>query len=119
MGWIIWATTLNSLNLSFFLRTILDPFVYVAIPLLVLSGWKVPLSVTANRRLADLSYPLYLFHAPILILVLSLLYTVLPKFPQAPAVLLASASCLLLSGTIGVTLERFFLELRRNSQKNG
>ena len=113
IAWIAWATTLLSLQLSLFLRTVLDPFVYVAIPLLVLAGWKAPASPKLLKWLADLSYPLYLLHAPILNIVVALLYTYLTFLSQVPIAMIAGAVCLLVGGTVGVKLERYFLGLRK------
>ena len=65
------------------------------------------------RFLGDLSYPLYLFHLP----VLALLEVTFVRFHFLPApvftYLILSVVTLLFCGTIGVWLERFFLAWRR------
>lgn len=109
--WIGWATTLIFLEAPLIFRLLLDPFAYLAIPLLVLANWKAPVSPFWVRWLADLSYPLYLFHIPLLVFFISALYSW--QAPQQQlAVVCAMALAFTLSGTIGVALERKFMRLK-------
>lgn len=110
--WIIWANTLAYLELSLIARIILNPFSYIIVPLLVLANWRVPTNPESTRWFADVSYPLYLFHGPILALVSSIIFTFHPSTPALWTALVSGASALAISGTIGVWLERRFMKIR-------
>jgi peptidoglycan/LPS O-acetylase OafA/YrhL len=62
---------------------------------------------------ADLSYPLYLMHGPLLVFLVSLLRTKFPSAPSWMTVLISGLVTLMIAATAGVKIERFFLALRK------
>lgn len=114
--WMGWATTLLFLEVPLLFRLVLDPFGYLAIPLLVLSNWKAPVPRSWERWLADLSYPLYLFHIPLLVVSICALHT-WQGADQQLAGTCAMTLTLAVCGTIGVTLEKKFLGLKAKSAR--
>jgi peptidoglycan/LPS O-acetylase OafA/YrhL len=113
VGWISWSITLQVCDQSLFWRTVLNPFGYIAIPLLVLAPWKTPISGNANHWFADLSYPLYLLHVPLLYLTIFSIHLLSPQLGRITTVSIAAATALIISGTIGVSIERIFLTKKR------
>jgi peptidoglycan/LPS O-acetylase OafA/YrhL len=113
LGWMATSTTLSFLNVSLLGRVVLNPLVWLAVPLMVMADWRIALKPSGVAWFADLSYPLYLMHGPLLVFLASLLRT---KFSSAPAwmvVLISSVVTFMIAATAGVTLERFFLNLRK------
>jgi len=113
LGWIAASTTLSFLNVSLLGRVVLNPFVWVGVPLMVLADWRISLKPSGVAWFADLSYPLYLMHGPLLVFLVSLLRTTFPSAPAWMTVLISGLVTLMIAATAGVKIERFFLALRK------
>ena len=89
------------------------PLQLIAFGLLLMVDWRPLVRGKALRWLADLSFPLYVMHGPLQMLLGAVAKTYFPSLSWGVIFVLSIGVPVLIAGSGGVFLERFFLHYRR------